>query len=382
MSPVSTEQLNALAIKKQCLNGTDMGVTDMVWRIGGLHATSPATPYLSLFARLKNFSIKDLDEELYVKRTMGRIRSVRRTVYIFPVELMPVAFAATKRVMGLNSLNHCKYMGVTEQDYETLSKRALELLKARPMTAPQVKKALGTGLNISSILNLMCDEGLLARGKPAGWRSNQYTYYPFNDYYPGVRLDSVPECEAIMELIKCYLGAFGPVTENDIAWWTGLNKRDIRAALCKLEEEAMAVEGGMVMLKSDLGLSKTIRAHGRTVNLLPSLDPYIMGYKDRNRYLDKEHAGYVFDRSGNSTSTIVVDGRIAGVWDIDGHRVKLFMFKDPIDNLMAQIRSKAMAVGKFATGMDSEAIVCGSMTPLAQRTAGAVMSPLKDRSDL
>jgi hypothetical protein len=122
MSLFSMDRLNALAIKKQCLDGTCVSVADVVERTGGLHATSPTTPYLSLFARLKNFNIKDLDEELYVKRTMGRIRSVRGTVYIFPVEFMPVAFAATRRVIGLNSLNHCKYMGVTERDYEELSK--------------------------------------------------------------------------------------------------------------------------------------------------------------------------------------------------------------------------------------------------------------------
>jgi hypothetical protein len=381
MNPISVEQLNALAIKKQCLDGVDTSVTDVVWRICGLHATSPATPYLSLFARLKNFNTNGLDEELYIKRSMGRIRSVRKTIYIFPVELMPVAFAATKRVIGQISLNHCKYMGVTEGDYEELSKRALELLKAGPMTAPQVRKALGTDLNVSSILNLMCDEGLLARGKPAGWRSNQYTYYPFNDYYPGVRLGSVPEGKAIAELVKRYMGAFGPVTENDIAWWTGLNKKDVREALEALGSNVVT-EGNMIMLRPDRDLLKNIKPSGRTVNLLPSLDPYVMGYKERDRYLDKEFHGYVFDRSGNATSAIVVDGRVAGVWDIADSRVKIFFFGEAGKEAAGLISEKARTIGKFITGRDCEVAVCEAMTPLARRTAGAVMSPLKDRSDL
>jgi hypothetical protein len=382
MSPFSREQLNALAIKKQCLDGADIGVTDMVWRIYGLHATSPATPYLSLFARLKNFNIKDLDEELYIKRTMGRIRCVRRTIYIFPVEFMPIAFAATKRVMGLNSLNHCKYMGVSERDYDELSKRALELLKAHPMTTLQVRKALGTGLHVSSVLNVMCDEGLLARGKPAGWRSNQYTYYSFEDYYPGLRLDSVPEREAIAELVRRYLGAFGPVTENDIAWWTGLNKKDVREALEGLGED-VAAEGNMAMLRPDLdALIKTKKPRGRVVNLLPYLDPYLMGYKERDRYLDKEFNGYVFDWGGNATSTIVVDGRVAGVWDLDGPLVKLFFFREAGKDVVALVKAKARAMGYFVTGRECGVATCDSMTPLAHRTAGAVMSPLKDRSDL
>jgi hypothetical protein len=197
-----------------------------------------------------------------------------------------------------------------------------------------------------------------------------------------VRLDSEPEDVAIVELIKRYLGAFGPVTENDIAWWTGLNKKDVREAL-EVLGSSVVTEDGMAMLTPDLGLLKNMRpSRGRTVNLLPFLDPYVMGYKERDRYLDKEHSGYVFDRGGNATSTIVVDGRIAGVWDIDGPQVKLFIFEDPGESLMAQIRAKATDIGRFITGKGGEVAVCGAMTPLAQRTAGTVMSPLKDRSDL
>ena len=40
-----------------------------------------------------------------------------------------------------------------------------------------------------------------------------------------------------------------------------------------------------------------------------------MGYKERARYLDPDVTDYVFDADGNATSTILVDGRAAGVWD-------------------------------------------------------------------
>jgi len=169
------------------------------------------------------------------------------------------------------------------------------------------------------------------------------------------------------------------VTENDIAWWTGLNKGEVGKALQELEKE-VSVEDGMVMFRADPGLLK--EAGQQTVNLLPSLDPYVMGYKVRDRYLDKEHSGYVFDRSGNATSTIVVGGRIAGVWDLDRQHVKLFLFNDVKKDTLVKICEKARDVGRFMTGGDREAVVCENMTPLAQRTAGAVMSPLKDRSDL
>ena len=36
----------------------------------GLHATDPATPYLSLWARLPGVTVADLDAELYPRRTL------------------------------------------------------------------------------------------------------------------------------------------------------------------------------------------------------------------------------------------------------------------------------------------------------------------------
>ncbi len=48
----------------------------------GLHAHRSSTPYLSLFARLPGFTIDDLDEELYQRRTVLKHLAMRRTLWI------------------------------------------------------------------------------------------------------------------------------------------------------------------------------------------------------------------------------------------------------------------------------------------------------------
>ena len=50
------------------------------------------------------------------------------------------------------------------------------------------------------------------------------------------------------------------------------------------------------------------------VFFLPALDPFIMGYTDRRRFLAAEHRSKVFDRAGNAVPTVWADGRVAGVW--------------------------------------------------------------------
>jgi hypothetical protein len=212
--------------------------------IYGLHATNPTTPYVSLFARARDFTRDKLDEELYVKRTLGKIRCVRTTVYVLPRETIPIAFAATKSIVEPNSEDFLRYTGgVTERQYEDTSGEILRILKGRGMSTLQIKKELGTRLNISVIVNLMCDQGLLMRGRSEkGWKSNTHTYYLFSDYFPGMDLNAVDPAQARQTTVRQYLAAYGPATVKDISWWSGFTMTEVRRILQTLARETVEVE--------------------------------------------------------------------------------------------------------------------------------------------
>ena len=114
------------------------------------------------------------------------------------------------------------------------------------------------------------------------------------------------------------------------------------------------------------------------VNVLPSLDPYMMGYRDRDRYLHPKHYKMVFDRSGNATSIILLDGQVVGIWDLEEPLVKIYYLKDVGRDVRKKVRTRASDMGKFITGMPVQIKVCDSMVPLPNRTAGSFMSPLKN----
>jgi DNA glycosylase AlkZ-like len=134
------------------------------------------------------------------------------------------------------------------------------------------------------------------------------------------------------------------------------------------------------MLAADRSSLKHMGSPGRpAVNLLPALDPYLMGYKERERYLDLREFDLVFDRSGNSTSTILIDGKAAGVWDFSqGPRptVKLFLFYALEKKVLCMVESRARAVGQFMADKAVAVEMCDRMVPLPQRNAGGFMSPL------
>jgi len=394
MSGIELNQVNHFCLQKQHLteDSKTSSIIQIVKDIGGLHATGPTTPYLSLFIRSNDFTKDALKKEMGVKWALGKIRSVRRTIYVLTKEMLPVYYQATKKLIQSRFQPFMEYTGIKDKEYQELSELILGILKNKGISTSDIKKALRIDKNVSGIVNLMCDQGLLIRGLPKrGWKSNNHTYFPFEGYFPDVDLNELPEAEARRLLVCQYLNSFGPVTEKDITWWTGLKKTLIRETLKEIERQITYLnisdlEHDFIMLYSDKSKIKNLDIpKKKAVNLLPAQDPYLMGYKERQRYLNYEHYSYIFDCSGNATSTILLDGRAIGVWDlIDDIEpvVKIFFFEKVKKNILSEVNFKAYKIGKFITDKEVQVKECDSMIPLTDRTAGGFMSPLRNCSGI
>jgi hypothetical protein len=382
--------VNRFLLTKQHLSrdSRNSDVLQTVRDICALHATGIATPYLSLFARIEDFKREQLDEELYMKKRLGKIRCMRRTIHILPKETIPLAYAATRIGLQKDSVAFLEFRGVSIDEYEATSKRILETLKGQEMTTSEIKRVLGTELNVSAIVEQMCDHGLLIWGRPTkGWRGKVQNYSRFDDYFPDLDLNRTEEAEARSLLVHQYLRSFGPATEVDIAWWAGIGKGQVRAALNSIQDQTEQIsisdlDGTLLLLKSDeRRLNDTKTQDTQAVNLLPNLDPYLMGYKVRDRYLSPEHKEYVFDRGGNATATILLDGKVAGVWDFEEAEeplVKLHLFEKVERNAMSRIHTEARKLGEFIADRAVQIKECDSMVPLTGRGAGGFLAPLKD----
>jgi hypothetical protein len=389
MLQVSLEQVNAFVLRKQHLtpDSTYCNIPTIVKDICGLHATGPTVPYLSLFARYPNFEKTHLEEELYKKKRLAKIRCVRKTIYIQAKEMLPIVHGATATFVEKASRRFMESRGITPDEYEQLSKHILGLLSEKEMTASEIKKALYSSSEISSVLYFMCDQGLLIRGRPErGWRDKNQRYVLFTDYFPDLDLTRFEEKEAVRLLIERYLASFGPVTESDILWWTGLGKTVIRQALEELDAKVTNVSiaelgDRYILLHPEIEpLLKSYAQSNPTICLLPYLDPYLMGYRERGRYLNPQHTTRVFDRSGNATSTILVNGSVVGVWDFDekaAPSVKLHFFSQPSPDILAGVRHEATRLAKFISEEEAALEECNVMTPLTDRSAGGFMSPLR-----
>ncbi len=340
-----------LAHKQHLLSGSRLADVVQITRdIVALHATDPTSPYLSLWTRSLDFRREALEDALYERRTLAKTLCMRVTLHAVPSDEMPFFFQAFPLVFFerrspvafrgnlllvragvcqegeaeavFNDLHHQVLDAVAEKGASTVQ----EISQAVPELTVKIRHDVGKPyegeFSIGSrLVPDMCTRGLLIRAHPRGtWRSSLYEYAAFSDWLPDVDLESVTRQEAQSWLVRRYLSAFGPSTLEDVQWWTGLSKSEVKKALKALKPvlAEMDIEGlgsGYLMLNDDLQqLHDLSPSDDPYVFFLPILDPYIMGYRDRRRFLAPEHRTRVLDRAGNAVPTVWVNGRVVGVW--------------------------------------------------------------------
>ena len=200
MSEVATDlaTINTFLLQKQHLS-PGSSVPDLVRvarDIGGLHNTGPSTPYLSLFCRVPGFTRNMLDEEMYVRKSLVRIRCMRNTMHVLPRDLIPAAFASTRKSVLPNAGRFLEYRGVSDEEYDVVAGKVVSILQDGGKTTAEIKRAVGPVTSLPAVLTLLCDRGFLVRGETSNWRSNAYIYHLFDEYLPGLTLDSPDEREA------------------------------------------------------------------------------------------------------------------------------------------------------------------------------------------
>ena len=113
------------------------------------------------------------------------------------------------------------------------------------------------------------------------------------------------------ELVRRWLGAFGPGTQRDLQWWTGWTVAKTKAALRDVGAVEVDLEGtgaGRV-LPDDVDATAEPEPW---VALLPALDTTTMAWMERGFYLGDHEQ--LFDTNGNAGPTVWVDGRVVGLW--------------------------------------------------------------------
>lgn len=390
-----------LAHKQHLLPGSRADdVVQATRDIVALHATAATGPYLSLWARVPGFQRGMLEDALYEQRTLVKLLCMRVTMHVVPSDEIHLFFQACtgyhERPESRDFAHILVWAGLCDEQeapklldrlqsqvLEVLHERGSATVRAISQAVPELrakvrhsvgKKYEGEFSVGSRLVPHMAAHGLLIRARRRGtWRSNLAEYALLSDWLPDVDLDTVSPTEARVWLVRRYLAAFGPATADDAQWWTGFTKGETQEALGALASELVEVGVGdlgddYLMLAEDGERVRAFSPSSRPyVFFLPSLDPYIMGYTDRRRFLAPEHHKKVFDRAGNAAPTVWAGGRVVGVW---GQRKDGNVFHEllgPVgDAERALLAEEAQRLEEF---LDGEVLPPGIRTPFAHAFA-------------
>lgn len=307
-------------------------VASVAEHLVGLHATDPATVFLSARARVPGLEVGDVEAALYDERTLVRHLGMRRTLFVLPTTLVPVVQAACTDTIAAGERKRLARdveqgglapdgtVWLDEVEWATMAAlremgEATGAALSRAVPALQAKltyaegKSWGGEVGVATrVFTVLAAEGRIVRGRPRGsWTSGQHQWAPMVAEGQVV----VDPVEARAELVHQWLAAFGPATVADVQWWTGLGVRLVRATLAAAGAVEVDIDGvAGVALADDLEVEAVSPPWAA---LLPALDPTTMGWKGRDWYLG-EHGPALFDRNGNAGPTVWWDGRIVGGW--------------------------------------------------------------------
>ncbi|PWN01567.1 hypothetical protein DJ010_18685 [Nocardioides silvaticus] len=325
-----------------------------------LHATEAATVHLSLWARVPGITVADVDAALYDDRALVKQLAMRRTLFVFPRDLLGAAWgSAATRVAVQQRKQLAKWVveaGLAADPDAWIDHACAEVLAALADGVPRTTRELralvptlegriqrgtpdkrwsGEFPIAAWVMTTLGAEGRVLRGPNAGhWRLNKPSWVR-SDHWLRDAEPAWPEDKGYAELVRRWLATFGPGTEADIVWWLGATKTIVRRALADIG----AVEVGLHpsprsgtpptgwVLPDDVDPVDPVEPWAA---LLPTLDPTVMGWKERAFYLDPADTPYLFDTNGNAGNTAWWGGRVVGCWVQDEDAVVKVLLRHDI----------------------------------------------------
>ena len=139
-------------------------------------------------------------------------------------------------------------------------------------------------------------------------------------FRPCPPFEPMAKANALRELMQRYLTNYGPVTVRDAAYFFGLPRRELLPVIKSLSPHEITYEGEtFYSLGSDIASGDL-----NCCRFLAGFDPLMLGYEKRsNPFLPESALRGVFTLTGIVRPSILLDGKIVGVWKRRGTSVEV-----------------------------------------------------------
>lgn len=343
---LTLRELNRATLARQLLlERAALPIPVAVERLAGLQAQVPNPPYVGLWTRLRDFRRDDLTA-LLERRQIVRATMMRSTLHLVTAEdyllLRPALQSALTRALRA-------FFGQRAQglDVDRLVAAAQAHLEEQPRTFTALRALLSDlepDRDPEAMAYAVRTHLPLVQAPPGGaWGYGGSPAYALAESWLGGPL-AAPEA-SWRHLVFRYLAAFGPATVKDVQTWSGLVR--LRDAIEELKPglRAFRDERGTELLDlPDLPLPPADAP--APVRFLPEYDNLVLSHADRTRVIADEHRSRVFLSAGRVRATLLVDGFVRGVWQIERAPGAIRLVLEPFGPLSGEARDALVEEGE------------------------------------
>jgi len=327
---LSPERVHAWRVESQLLGRSKArSPQEVARRLVGVQAQVTSSAALSIAIRSASrpgaTPALDATRRALIDRRLVRAWAMRSTLHLFAAEDVPTIAAALQGKERWRRPAWLRWFGVTEPQMERLIDTIGEILDdGRPRTRGELAEEVGGRLGPK--------QGELLRGS---WgsalkvASDRHYLVQSAEDDAGVRFVRASRWIAtwrdedrdasLARLVERYLAVYGPATLRELLRWWGVSEvvvmKPIIASLGDAVSE-VEVDGVRAYARTaDLDAIESTKPTSGDVRLLGGFDPLIVGAGLREQLIPPAHLKRVSRTAGWISPVVLVDGRVAGVWD-------------------------------------------------------------------
>jgi len=326
---------------------------DVAGRIGGLHAQVMSSAELTLWARVDGLERDAVAQALWEDRSLVKLWAMRGTLHLLPAAELGTWLAALGTYEHYKKGAWLRGFGITLEELERLIEAIGAALDGEPLTREELGAAVARVTGSPELeekvqgswgpyLKPASFSGLLCFGPSEGQRVR----FTRPDAWLGRKPSGPEPAEALREVTRRHLGAFGPAAREDLARWWSVQPAHGGRMLEALGDELaqVDVDGTPGFMLREHAAEAAAAEPVRQCRLLPGFDMWVIGAaRDAAALLDPAEKKRVYRNQGWISPVVLVNGKIEGVWKHERKGKRLVVTIEPFGKLPKWARAEAEA---------------------------------------
>ncbi|MFF7765012.1 winged helix DNA-binding domain-containing protein [Streptomyces massasporeus] len=355
---ITAQELNRATLGRQLLLGREaMEAGEAVRRVVALQAQHAASPYVALWNRLAGFAPAELDAA-FSGREVVKATLMRITLHAVHADDYQVFREAMQQTLYASRLGYrFAAAGLTPADGQALVPELLDFAD-RPRTAAEVQdwlaERVGEEKKAGAWWGLKAYAPLLHVPTGGPWS------FGARSSFVAARSGPVPEgretvAEALSHLVLRYLAGFGPASVADVAQFAMVPRAPVRRSLLALGGAVEQLRGPDGTVLYDVpGASRPPADTPAPPRLMAMWDSVLLAHADRSRVIPPAYRRLVIRVNGDVLPTLLVDGRVAGVWRALDGGIEATAFHDLPSAVWDGLAEEAASLTALLAGRDTE----------------------------